>query len=280
MFKNIFKKQEKIDHVIGRPTGVVRSIHVYVDPETKQIMGLPKEWSDLLNAQVNKEEQSKNPTAAYQAITFFKDEMLAKEKQPDFKHTIESEPTPDIPERKAIAKNNQKATPTNNYTNVSLRVKLKNVSSDQEVYAEMKKTCNSTNPHNRLFNRREVGKGASGIVFIATDRERNEEVAIKTINLEAQACKKSILNELFVMKGLHHRNLINFLDAFFFESEKSLWIVMEYMDGGALTDVVTITEMKEKQIAAICYEVLLGLNFLHDKDIIHRDIKSGIKSYF
>jgi p21-activated kinase 1 len=146
--------------------------------------------------------------------------------------------------------------------------------SDDEVYEELRKICNRSDPLERYEKTVEVGKGASGVVFIALDLETKQNVAIKTIDLKSQSSKELILNEICVLKDFNHKNLVNFLDAYFIESENSLWVVLEYMDGGPLTDVVTETVMKERQIAAVCREVLHAVSFLHSKGIIHRDIKS------
>lgn len=146
--------------------------------------------------------------------------------------------------------------------------------SDAEVYAELRRICNGEDPHQRYMTKLEVGKGASGVVVIATDNHTNQDVAIKTIDLKNQSSKELILTEISVLKDFNHKNLVNFLDAYFLEAEESLWVVMEFMDGGPLTDVVTETVMKEKQIAAVCREVLNAISFLHSKGIIHRDIKS------
>lgn len=146
--------------------------------------------------------------------------------------------------------------------------------SDEEVYDELRKICNLDNPTLRYETKLEVGKGASGVVFIALDLLTEQKVAIKTIDLKNQSSKELILNEIRVLKDFNHRNLVNFLEAYFIEDENHLWVVLEYMDGGPLTDVVTETIMKERQIAAVCREVLNAICFLHTKGIIHRDIKS------
>lgn len=146
--------------------------------------------------------------------------------------------------------------------------------SDEQVYSELKRICNMCDPLERYEKTVEVGKGASGVVFIALDRQTNQKVAIKTIDMKHQSSKESILNEINVLKDFNHRNLVNFLEAYYLEQVDHLWVILEYMDGGPLTDVVTETVMKDRQIAAVCREVLRAISFLHLKGIIHRDIKS------
>lgn len=92
------------------------------------------------------------------------------------------------------------------------------------------------------------------------------------MNLEQQPKKDLIINEILVMKDSVHPNIVNFIDSYLCTGE--LWVIMEYMEGGSLTDVVTFNIMTEGQIASVCRETLKGLQHLHSKGVIHRDIKS------
>lgn len=255
LFKFLFGKKENQDEMeITRPTNVTTKYHVYFDPESKKIVGLPNEWQKLLDQQINKEEQNANPAAAFQAITFFTENL--------------DEPCPRV--RTTTRINSLEL----NTSNLSIRNKINAIKTDKEVYVEFKKVCKSSDPDKQFTDKKEVGKGASGIVLSAFDINEKTEVAIKTIDMEIQPCKKSVLCELLVLRELRHENLVNFIDSYFFDSTKQLWIIMEYMDGGALTDVCTVISLNERQIAAITHEVLKGLNFLHERGVIHRDIKS------
>ncbi|KAF4991245.1 hypothetical protein FDECE_14105 [Fusarium decemcellulare] len=141
-----------------------------------------------------------------------------------------------------------------------------------DVVASLKRICNEGDPRDiyRGFNK--IGQGASGGVFTGHERGTNRLVAIKQMNLEQQPKKDLIINEILVMKDSSHPNIVNFIDSYLCGGE--LWVVMEFMEGGSLTDVVTFNIMSEGQIASVCRETLLGLQHLHSKGVIHRDIKS------
>ena len=113
---------------------------------------------------------------------------------------------------------------------------------------------------------------ASGGVFTAYQVGTNLSVAIKQMDLDKQPKKDLIINEILVMRASRHSNIVNYIDSFLYKNE--LWVVMEYMEGGSLTDVVTANLMTEGQIAAVSRETAQGLQHLHRHGVIHRDIKS------
>lgn len=143
---------------------------------------------------------------------------------------------------------------------------------DHEVIEKLKTICTDADPTKLYRDFEKIGAGASGGVYTAYQVGSNLSVAIKQMNLEQQPKKDLIINEILVMKESKHKNIVNYIDSFLHKGD--LWVVMEYMEGGSLTDVVTSNVMSEPQIAAVCKEVLEGLRHLHANQVIHRDIKS------
>ncbi|EZF28283.1 STE/STE20/PAKA protein kinase [Trichophyton interdigitale H6] len=141
-----------------------------------------------------------------------------------------------------------------------------------DIRARLNTICTTGDPTRKYRNLHKIGQGASGGVYTAYEIGTNHCVAIKQMNLELQPKKDLIINEILVMKESKHKNIVNYMDSFLHGGD--LWVVMEYMEGGSLTDVVTFNIMTEGQIAAVCREVLHGLQHLHSKGVIHRDIKS------
>ncbi len=146
---------------------------------------------------------------------------------------------------------------------------------EQQVMKNLKSVVRNVDPVPLFQMIEKAGQGASGTVYLARSLMRNNsKVAIKQMDLNAQPRKELIVNEILVMKDSQHKNIVNFLEAFLKNQE--LWVVMEFMEGGSLTDVIENNDnsLEEDQISSICFEVTKGLKFLHNKKIIHRDIKS------
>ncbi|CAJ0625287.1 7856_t:CDS:10 [Entrophospora sp. SA101] len=150
--------------------------------------------------------------------------------------------------------------------------KTQNKDNGLDVIERLKAICTDADPTKIYRNLVKIGQGASGGVYTAYQSGTNKSVAIKQMNLEQQPKKDLIINEILVMKESSHENIVNYIDSFLWKGD--LWVVMEYMEGGSLTDVVTSNIMTEGQIAAVSKETLKGLSHLHSKGVIHRDIKS------
>ena len=143
--------------------------------------------------------------------------------------------------------------------------------SEGEVMQKLKEAVSKDDPNLSYSKQKKIGQGASGSVYVAKVKETasspvardilraqgvRAQVAIKQMDLAHQPRKELIVNEIMVMKDSRHKNIVNFLDAFLRNNNAELWVVMEYMEGGALTDVIDNNPViTEDQISTICLEV-------------------------
>ncbi|KAI4127937.1 MAG: hypothetical protein LQ338_002961 [Usnochroma carphineum] len=190
------------------------------------------------------------------------------------RHQPQQQPSPVSPPQQAAGQADQLAIPhpTQQARNGPPPRRPPKQSSSIDIVARLNAICSTGDPMKKYKNLNKIGQGASGGVFTAYEVATNRCVAIKQMNLEQQPKKDLIINEILVMKDSKHKNIVNFMDSYLRHGD--LWVIMEYMEGGSLTDVVTFNMMSEGQIAAVCRETLNGLQHLHSKGVIHRDIKS------
>jgi len=246
------KKEGNVSSVINGT--VTKNVSMKVDGDGK-ITGVPDEWKDMLKdiyKVVDEDPTEENILTATNVI------------ETSFKRTKT------LKEGKHLKLREDPRQPDGEDGPVAIRDYRK--LSSGEVLQEMEKLCILESPWQRYIKDQEVGAGAAGVVSLATNKQTGEKVAIKDIDLNKQTKKDLILMEIKVMKELHHPNLVNFKEAFMVDMH--LFVVMEFMEGGPLTDVVTETVMKEALIAMVSLECLKGINYLHSKSILHRDIKS------
>jgi p21-activated kinase 1 len=101
-----------------------------------------------------------------------------------------------------------------------------------------------------------IGQGAWGTVEAALTVGTNARVAVKRVNLVDHPKKRLIINEIQVLKKHSHKNIVGYIDSYLWKGE--IWIVMEYMAGGNLAEVVAACQMSERHIAAVCREVFMN----------------------
>jgi len=121
----------------------------------------------------------------------------------------------------------------------------------------------------------DLGEGIFGSVKLGVEKKTKERVAIKIIKKKKakQSDIELVRTEIDVMKLCHHPNVVHLLDHF--ENAEYIFIVMEYIRGGRLTDYMKEKKFNftEKRAAELIYEIAVGVKYLHKYGIIHRDLK-------
>ena len=129
-------------------------------------------------------------------------------------------------------------------------------------------------PRSVYHNFSKLGDGGYATVWKAFD-VADEPVALKVMILR-DSTLKSILEELANHRAIEHENIVKFLAAYFETQTGSLWVALEYCAGGTLTELCkSFFPLPEQYIAYAARCVLRALLVLHERGLVHRDIKSN-----
>lgn len=132
-------------------------------------------------------------------------------------------------------------------------------------------------PDKLFTDLREIGHGSFGAVYYARNFKTSEVVAIKKMSYSGKQSGEKwqdIVKEVKFLKLCNHKNTISYKGCHL--KEHTAWLVMEYCVGSA-SDILEVHKkpLREVEIAAICYDALQGLSYLHRNGRIHRDVKAG-----
>ncbi|KAI8645002.1 kinase-like domain-containing protein, partial [Parasitella parasitica] len=129
-----------------------------------------------------------------------------------------------------------------------------------------------TTTHYQLGNC--IGKGQFGSVYRALDLATGEIVAVKRLLFENGELDQEVMKEVALLKTLSHSNVIRYLG--FIQSKHSVNIILEFAENGSLMSTLkAFGAFPEKLVASFCMKILNGLEYLHQNQVVHCDLKAA-----
>eukprot|EP01121_Diplochlamys_sp_Union-15-3_P014911 TRINITY_DN481_c0_g3_i1.p1 TRINITY_DN481_c0_g3~~TRINITY_DN481_c0_g3_i1.p1 ORF type:complete len:764 (+),score=155.36 TRINITY_DN481_c0_g3_i1:104-2293(+) len=282
LWKKINKKSVKLrssdsdEDFVSAPFNVQHDVHVDFN-STTGFSGLPGEWQAWLeSSQISKQEVITHSDTVLDILKF---QSSYIQKQAVDESTKEKNSKTTTTTTSSLNKSSEKL--SNSETKSVENDKPSPLSGTSEGLSDMPETVNYTleslvnsgDPSTLYPELKKIGEGGAATVYSSV-HSSGKTVAIKKMDLNPSNTKVMI-QEISLMKDCSHDNIVSYIASYL--NKKELWVVMEYMGGGCLTEVLDnhkTLPLRESQIAYVCLCTLRGLAFIHSKFRIHRDIKS------
>eukprot|EP01116_Phalansterium_solitarium_P005422 TRINITY_DN1702_c0_g1_i2.p1 TRINITY_DN1702_c0_g1~~TRINITY_DN1702_c0_g1_i2.p1 ORF type:complete len:374 (-),score=126.83 TRINITY_DN1702_c0_g1_i2:402-1523(-) len=254
---------------VSAPYNVQHEIHVDFDSSTG-FSGLPPEWETMLKSSgISRDEAIANPDETLQVLEFTSHyQAVGLDKQPSGSAATTA----------ILAKSASAAGPSDASTlgrtgaapATAPAVTAAAGSPPEEQPQTLAELVKRDDPNLVYSELDKIGEGAAGEVFVATHMPTGKRVAIKKMELNGDNIKL-VITEIGMMQTSRHANIVEYLDAYLVGQQ--LWVAMEYVAGGCLTDLLELFEdvrLHEHHIAFIARESLRALSYIHGQLRIHR----------
>eukprot|EP00924_Labyrinthula_sp_SR-Ha-C_P011357 snap_masked-scaffold_36-processed-gene-2.40-mRNA-1 protein AED:0.03 eAED:0.03 QI:53/0.66/0.75/1/1/1/4/46/427 len=249
---------------IGSPTRFEQPVHVKVDPSsTTGFTGLPPQMAALLGVSgISKQEYEQNPQEVYNVLNFH---LKGPKKQSDdrWKKNLQ----------KKLRQKNSKRNLSAKFALAAGYAKF-NLPSENELKMEVDAAVQIRNedPFRAYTRMQQLGEGAGGVVYKVKSNQSSKVYALKSMTSDKM---DDVKNEIALQSlSTAHPNIVSLVESFLHDNK--LYVVIELMDAGALTDMVLdqAVNFTVKEISFVLREMLKGLAFMHAQYRLHRDIKS------
>ena len=279
--------------VISDPKSMSHEIHVSFDKETG-FSGLP-DWMQKKISQsgMSKQQIIDHPDAVVNVLNFMSKHKIVENKQGNNEQKNKEGSSSDD-EYSSSYESNSEAEPesvlvskTPPIQNAESQEKESESESESEKEDESRSESQSppsssseelkgieienVDPKTFLMNIKQIGSGGTSTVFRANMAPDNKVIAVKAIDLSENSIN-IIQNEITVQSQLKNKNIVEIYRVV--RNDDWLYICMEYVDGGSLTNILSTMNLNEDHIAFFVHETLSALSAIHHQNKIHRDIKS------
>jgi serine/threonine protein kinase len=124
-----------------------------------------------------------------------------------------------------------------------------------------------------------LGRGACGLVQRAVHKPTNTQLAIKSVRVDEKAKRAQLMQDIKILVEISHENLVKLYAAYFHSDTGRVHVVLELMDGGSLEDLikknVKFQMIPTPGIYSLMHQMCNGLEYLHARKHMHRDLKPG-----
>jgi serine/threonine protein kinase len=118
-----------------------------------------------------------------------------------------------------------------------------------------------------------IGQGSYGKVYYGINQDNNQIMAIKQVDIKNKMMVDSLSAEINLLRDLNHENIVLYYGC---EFKKTFNVFLEYVSGGSVASMlIRFGKFGESLAKSLTSQILSGLEYLHQKKIIHRDIKGA-----